>query len=179
MRKSGRTRGLTVTEILIAIAVITIAMMGTIAAIAFGLRAAHVGNEDTVAVSINRKVTELILQNQFQVTSGLFAHGPADENVARGTAPWQPLYQTGGVPAGWFSLADYGFTEGTADAQKFIRDTQGFELDVSCQQSSGGTTNPNLSVSRAFYLITVTTRWQNKQRWRSLRTEAFSTSVGY
>lgn len=179
MRKSGRTRGLTVTEILIAIAVITIAMMGTIAAIAFGLRAAHVGNEDTVAVSINRKVTELILQNQYSAVLVQFDHDPADPNVARGTAPWQPLYQTGGVPAGWFSLNDYGFTEGTADAQKFIRDTQGFELDVSCRRQGGGTTNPDLSVAKAFYLIVVTTRWQNKQRWRSLRTEALSTSVGY
>lgn len=168
------------TEILIAIAVITIAMMGTIAAIAFGLRAAHVGNEDTVAVSVNRKVMELILQNQFAPTLAQFNHAPADVNIPRAvppTAPWKPLYETGVTT--WFKLSDYGFAEGTADAEKFIRDTQGFELDVSCVRQGGGTADGRLAVSQAFFLITVTTRWQNKQRWRSLQTQAFSTGQGY
>lgn len=179
MRRPGQNRGLTIAEILIAIAVITIAMMGTIAAIAFGLRAAHVGSEDTVAVSVNRKITELVLQNQFAVTTTNFNHSPESVTAARGSGNWKPLYSTGGVPSDWFALSDYGFTEGTADAAKFVRETENFELDVSCQRMSGGTPTAALSVSQAFYLVTVTTRWQDKQRWRWLRTEAYSTSVGY
>lgn len=176
MNRASRrgSRGFTIAEILISIAVITIALLGTIAAIAYGLRASRVGGDDSVAVSINRKVIELILQNQFSATLPAFNHAPADPDAPRATGGWQPLYlDTGGT---WFRLSDYGFTSGTPEATRFIRDTQDFELDVSSQPPPAPSPANDLAVDQKFFLITVTTRWQDKHRWRWLRTETYSTT---
>lgn len=173
--KKRASRGFTIPEILIAIAVITIAMLGTIAAIAFGLRAARVGGDDSVALSVNRKIVELILQNQYSPGLSVFNHGPADPTAARGTSPWRPLYDSSGGSQ-WFSLNDYGYNNNSEDQQNFVSNSEKYELDVSCVKQSPAN---SLSVDKAFYLITVQTRWQDKGRWRSLKTEAYSVSAGY
>lgn len=176
MRKPRRARqGFTIMEILIAILAITIAILGTLAAIAFGLRASKLGSENTVAIQINRKVIELILQGIYPVATGAiepaFNHAPAAITEARGGGTWRPIFLGPSTPR-WFSIQDYGFIDGTPDADKFRSDTSTFELDVSAVQMSDPVP---LKVDNRFIRIVVQTRWQDKGRsdWKVVRTETF------
>lgn len=180
-RKAG---GFTLTEVLIAIAVLSIAILGTIAAIAFGLRASKVGGQDSVALSINRKVMELILQNQYSPSLTIFTSAGEVKDAsgftaARNSPDWHPLYSSGtnGAPAGWFQLSDYGYTPGTDDTKRFVMETEGIQLNVKTKAapSSVPVAYTEYDVdAKHFYEIIVTTRWQDKSRWRWLQTRAFS-----
>ena len=183
MRKRQRAkRGFTIAEILIAIMVITIAMLGTIAAIAYGLRASKLGADNTVAIQINRKVLELILQGIYPAkTSTQFHHSPGDPTAARGTAPWRPVVVPTGTVPRWFELSDYGFLTVNADSERFERDISNSELDVSAvpvpASDFGGST---FSPSNNFKLITVQTRWQDKgqNNWKVVSTQAYGLPEG-
>lgn len=185
MRTRKRSRGFTIPEILIAIMVITIALLGTIAAIAFGLRASHQGADNTVAIQVNRKVMENILQSIISPDPSVttkFAVAGNPETDVRGAAAWHPLYIQPATSQ-WFSLDSYGFKPinyTSADCLKFQRDVENFELNVhsapAVSNDTSVTPNPNLSATRFFYAVTVTTRWQDKSRWKWVQTKAFSTA---
>lgn len=178
--------GFTIPEILIAILVITIALLGTIAAIAYGLRASKLGSDNTVAIQINRKVYELMLQSIFPPTDANFAavinHGPADPSLPRIATPsvsnpWQPVFVADTVTTPkWFKLADYGFVAGTPEAEKFILETSRFQLDISSQGPLpfSGVEDP-LWVTKRFQTLVIQTRWQDKNAtgWKVVRTEGY------
>lgn len=184
MRKRRKLRAFTIIEILIAIMVISIALLGTVAAIAFGLRASDQGSSNTVAIQINRKVLELLVQSAFNWNNNpnILNIPPASITAPRATSTWKPVFYNP-AQANWFSLADFGYTAGTADATKFAEDTRNYELSVSAVKQS----DANLqSVTNSFYLFTVTTRWQTttgasdgvgKSRWKSVQTSAYSTPL--
>lgn len=180
-RLRGR-KGFTIAEILIAIGVITIALLGTIAAIAFGLRASRLGADNTVAIQVNRKVLELILQGIYPTASSTqFHHGEGNPNAARGAAPWRPVFVPTGTLPRWFELEDYGFVVNTPDAARFTRDTLNSELDVSAQPVPASDYGSNsYSPSQKFRKIIVQTRWQDKgqNNWKVVRTEAYSIAEG-
>jgi prepilin-type N-terminal cleavage/methylation domain-containing protein len=167
-------KGFTIPEILIALSVITIALLGTIAAIAFGLKASKLGADNTVAIQINRKVLELILQGVYpsDSTPPLFPTTESALTSARGTDGWKPVFLPTGTNPRWFLLTDYGYVAGTQDAENFTRDTQNSEVSVSATD----VVEAGLHVSNRFKRIVVQTRWQEKgqNNWKVVRTEAFS-----
>ena len=184
MRKRHR-RGFTIVEILIAIAVITIALFGTIAAIAYGLRASDLGRTNTFAIGVNRKIEELILGGNYQLPNTNFTSGnfltEADLALAYGTSPWRPLYYTGAaVVNDWFKLADYGFLDlNSGDARKFVAESPIYELHVHIAPLSTTASTVDSRVSR----IAITTRWHDKTRgngsnpaagWKSITTTAYN-----
>ena len=133
LRKKKST-GFTILEILIALGTISVAILGTIAAIAFGLRASKLGSDNTVAIQVNRKIVELIVQGIYpSATETSFHHAPGDPNVARGTAPWRRIFLAAAAAPRWFLIEDYGYVPGSAEAARFASDTERFELDVSAQ----------------------------------------------
>ena len=183
MKKRRRAiKGFTIAEILIAIGVITIALLGTIAAIAFGLRASKLGADNTVAIQVNRKVLELILQGIYPAkTSTQFHHAEGNITATRGTLPWRPVVVPDGTVPRWFELADYGFLVANADSGRFRRDTLNCELDVSAQTVPGADFgNNSFSPSNLFRKIVVQTRWQDKgnNNWKVVRTEAYGLPEG-
>ena len=184
MKKRRRAiNGFTIAEILIAIGVITIALLGTIAAIAFGLRASKLGADNTVAIQVNRKVLELILQGIYPAkTSSQFNHNPGVPTDPRGAVPWRPVLVPNGTVPQWFELADYGFPPiANADSERFKRDTLNCELDVSAQMVNPIDFGSNsFSPSNLFRRIIVQTRWQDKgnNNWKVVRTEAYGLPEG-
>ncbi|MBT9588186.1 prepilin-type N-terminal cleavage/methylation domain-containing protein [bacterium] len=170
-RRSKR-QGFSILEILIAIAVITVAIFGTIAAIAFGLRASDLGRTNTFAIGVNRKVIELILGGNYQLPNTYFQVGAlvaADMSVPYGTAPWRPLYVTG--DNFWFRLTDFGYSNpASGDATKFVTEAPSYELHVFIEPVSTTTSSFD---SRLKHII-ATTRWRDKTGWKNIQTEAFS-----
>lgn len=185
MPKRRRSKGFTIAEILIAIMVISIAILGTIAAIAFGLRASGQGADNTVAIQINRKVMENMLQAVIDPDPSIttfFATRGNPANDVRGNAAWHPIYIQPKSPA-WFSLDDYGFRPinyNSADCLRFQRDTDRLQLNVFSTPAVTDDNNPvandALSSTRYFFQVTVTTRWQAQSRWKWVETKAFSRS---
>ena len=163
--------------------VITIALLGTIAAIAYGLRASKLGSDNTVAIQVNRKVIENILQavvTADPTKNPNFATKGDPSSDVRGATAWHPLYIQ---PASknWFALDDYGYKNYTSsDCLRFIRDTDNYELNVAMVPAvlndTKSETKLDLTAVRYFYEIIVTTRWQDKSRWKWVETRAFSTS---
>jgi type II secretory pathway pseudopilin PulG len=173
MQRRRRQTGFTIIEILISIAVITIAIFGTVAAIAFGLRASELGKTNTFSIGVNRKVSELLLGGNYPLPNPNFQAGElavADMTSPFGTAPWRPLYRTGDNT--WFKLADYGYINpASPDAQKFITEAPGYELHVWWGfLPAAPATHPDSRLRR----IVVTTRWRDKSGWKNVQTEAFS-----
>jgi len=178
-------KGFTIPEILIALMVISIALLGTIAAIAYGLRAAKLGGDNTVAIQINRKVYELVLQSVYTTTDAAIAaqvaHPPADPTLPRLATPtagnpWLPVYLPNGVTSPkWFQLGDYGYVQGTPDANKFILETDRFQLDVSNQGPAPVAGSDQLWATNKFQTWVIQTRWQDKnsRNWKVVRTEGY------
>lgn len=173
MRKKRRsTRGFTIAEILIAIMVITVALLGTIAAIAFGLRASRLGGQNTVAIQINRKVIELILQSVRAPNEAPFiVRQGAPETDLRLASGWHPVVDES--LARWFTYADFSVFNAT-DKAIFDRDTSNFELNVFSRKADKTPSGNDLSVTPRFFEIFVTTRWQEQGRWKWITTQAFS-----
>lgn len=175
LRKRRRfQKAFTIIEILIAIMVISIALLGTVAAIAFGLRASDQGADNTTATQINRKVMELLMQSIISPDVATLLHAPGQIDAARGAAPWRPIFNEPQQP-NWFGLKDFGYVIGSADATRFIRDTRNYELDVSSERVPNGSND--YSVNGRFYRLTVTTRWQatsGVNRWKFVQTSAYS-----
>lgn len=175
-RSLRRQVGFTIIEILIAIAVITIAIFGTIAAIGFGLRASDLGKTNTFAIGINRKVLELILGGTYQLpnsnfTGGALASDGSDYTKAYGQTPWKPLLYSGGsVINTWFKPADFGYPDDTtAEAQKFIEQAKQYELHINIAPVSSDTSKVDSRLNQ----ITVTTRWRDKTGWKHIETIAY------
>lgn len=178
MKHRRASKGFTILEILISILVISVAMLGTIAAIAYGLRASKLGSDNTVAIQVNRKVLELVLQGIYPASSSTqFYHAPGDPALPRGTAPWRPVVVPDLTVPKWFELLDYGFLVQNSDSERFKRDTLNSELDVSAVNVTGTT---SFSPSNNFKLIVAQTRWQDKgvNNWKVVRTEAYSIAEG-
>ena len=172
-RRSGL--GFTIIEILISIVVITIAIFGTVAAIAFGLRASDLGKTNTFAIGANRKVLELILGGNYQLPNAKFtaaALTAADLTKAKGATPWRPLYFTGGaIVNDWFKVADFGYNDLTLpEAKKFMLESPNYELHVFITNLSSSPTSVDSRVRQIF----VTTRWRDKTGWKNIQTQAFN-----
>jgi len=167
-----RQSGFSIIEILMAIAVITIAIFGTISAIAFGLRASDLGKTNTFAIGVNRKVLELILGGNYQLPNAYFSAGTLSASALtdpHGTPPWRPLYVNS--DNFWFKLADYGYSDPNApEARKFITESVNYELHISIAPVSAVTSTVD---SRLRHII-ATTRWRDKTGWKSIQTEAYS-----
>lgn len=170
-----RASGFTIIEIMIAMGVITIAIMGTVAAIGFGLRASDLGRTNTFAIGVNRKVMELILGGNYQLPNVDFEAGAlttAQLTAPHLGAPWRPLYFQGAaiVPT-WFKIADYGFTDLNApEAQRFLLESPNYELHVFMHLYGTVTTHPDIRLRE----ILITTRWRDKTGWKNIRTQAFN-----
>ena len=176
MKIRSRARGFTIVEILISVMVITIAIFGTIAAIAYGLRASDLGRTNTLAIGVNRKIEELILGGNYQLPNTYFTSGgyltAADLTLAYGAAPWKPLFYTGAATDNfWFKIADYGFVDpNSGDAKKFINEAPGYELHVHMAPLSTLGTSVDSRLNR----ITITTRWRDKTGWKNIATTAYN-----
>lgn len=176
IRRRRSQRGFTIIEILISIMVITIAIFGTIAAIAYGLRASELGRTNTLAIGVNRKVEELILGGNYQLPNTYFTSGGflsnSDLKLNYGSAPWKKLFYTGAATDNyWFKLADYGFLDpNQGDAKKFIAEAPNYELHVHIAALSTDTTQVNSRMSR----IAITTRWRDKTGWKNIQTVAYN-----
>lgn len=163
--------------------VITIALLGTIAAIAYGLRASRLGSDNTLAIQVNRKVIESILQNikNCNTSSAYFNQAGNPANDARSSTAWHPVYLVADTDD-WFTLIDYGYkisdlTTPSPDCQRFMRDTRDYQLNVMLNPAVDNDAQPGVDPSkfsalRAFYEIVATTRWQEKGsgRWKWLET---------
>ncbi|MFN8607592.1 MAG: type II secretion system protein [Vulcanimicrobiota bacterium] len=176
MKRRGRVRGFTIIEILIAIMVITIAIFGTIAAIAYGLRASELGRTNTLAIGVNRKIEELILGGNYQLPNTYFTSGgfltSSDLVLPFGSAPWKKVFYTGAyVDNFWFKLADYGYLDPNAyEAKKFVTEADNYELHVHIAPLSTVTTQVDSRLNR----ITITTRWRDKTGWKNISTTAYN-----
>ena len=175
--------GFSLAEVLISIAVLSIGILGTVAALAFGLRATDLGARTTVAVNLNRKMLEMILSQASSYTiisanNVSFANfdGPVPSSWAGSTSdPYidTPFAQTGGI--GWHRLDaapfDAGVFVNTADPKELKRFNDeilpNFERNITGEPLSSSTAEFGHYMAR----VVVTTRWRDKGEYKYVRTE--------
>lgn len=191
MRRS-RLRGFTIAEILITIAIISIAFLGTMAALAFGMTATRDTAQHTTALNYNRRMIELLYSKPSIYSGGGITEGPpAPVDAPRDDPQWKRLYYlpdpSRTLPSGvdaWFELSDW-YRDATTglpsnDAKQFMLEEHKYQVNIVKQAVD--TTNPSTNPATAVFRVIVTTRWSEKvgvtaggsdrNRWRFMRTEA-------
>jgi prepilin-type N-terminal cleavage/methylation domain-containing protein len=184
-----RRRGFTIAEVLITIAIISVAFLGTMAALAFGMTATRDTAQHTTALNYNRRMIEL-LYNKPSIWASFPDSAPAAIDAPRDSGDWRHLYYREPQrprPAGldfWYELSDW-YPDAmnlnpSNEAKQFLIEEPKYQVNIVRRQleSTNPTTNPATGVWR----FIVTTRWSEKvgvpgtgtdiSKWRSMRTEA-------
>lgn len=201
-RKPARQKGFTIIEVLITIAVVSVAFLGTIAALAFGMTASRDTSLHTVALNYNRRMIELVYGGGFIKTppgssDPIALDVPASINESINSSKWRQLYYLPARPDGianpfptdkWFELSDWFAPRPSVqydypEAQKFRLQEEKFQTNMTVQNNQLIETPTDAQdVKSNVYRLVVQTRWREKvgtksagselNRWRSVRTDA-------
>lgn len=183
-REPARQKGFTIAEVLITIAVISVAFLGTIAALAFGMTASRDTSQHTVALNYNRRMIELVYTGGYIKTppgagDPIALTTPAPVNVPFNDARWRQLYYLPSRPDGipnpfpsdkWFELGDWfaprpnGVQYNYAEAQRFVlNEEQRYQVNLTIQNDQLVDTPVNsLDPKNNIYRLVVQTRWREK-----------------
>jgi prepilin-type N-terminal cleavage/methylation domain-containing protein len=165
-------RGFTLSETLISIAVLAIALTGVLAALAYDVTSAEQNGAHSFANSYNRKVLDLIQTNQIAFDQiCLVGQQPAPLNGALDGTTWKAL--DAGVLANPTGVSNF-WGQG-ADLVRWDTNKTRFHTNMVANRLMPNYTGQPFQVRFQNLLVEVviTTRWPNKGQWRSSQLRAY------
>lgn len=169
----SRRAAFSLSELLIALAVIAVAALGMLSALSFGLLSTQYAGQTSFAVAYNKKVIELIQSGAVPLNAIATIGPPASPDEAYNSANWRALdggslAQTGGAIQQLWGLNSQEYDQWKDEARQC-------QVNVSFDRLVSGYTAAPVDSKYLNQLgrLTLTTRWPNKGSWRFVRTEAF------
>lgn len=186
-----KRRGFTLSEILIAIAILSIGALGAISALSFGLFSSQQASQQTFAQTYAKKVIELLESNTLSYTqfcaNGTYANSnttlPSDQEPG-GSGNWTALdagplastNTTGTVTNLWGAPGSNDLTNWQNESAKYQSC-----IFVAPATNSAGTPITTLSATSSvndqfvsqLRLVTVMVRWNLRGVWKSIQTSAY------
>jgi prepilin-type N-terminal cleavage/methylation domain-containing protein len=191
-----RKRGFTLSELLISVAIISIAMLAALASLSFGIKASDQSGHTTEALNLERRILELILSGCHPPYSSAIASPGIVYTVANGFGPYQngvPLAPpTTGNPNSWIPLStfvnagvspfaptDFLNPADPNDAMRMSEQASRYFVNIGAQQHqpwSGETApsaagDPTLCTEGLLFDVEVDVGWWEKGVWKTLYTQ--------
>ena len=191
MRSWGRRkeRGMSLSEILISIMILSIGILGTLGSLTYGLRSASHGEMYTQAVGFNRQIIEMMMGGGIDPVAGGGVLKTAASGINDAAAvsnplrpPTQAVLQAASLTNGWrrltappFDRIDLWvpgtkFGQNTSEVKRFQDVAQNFERLIYLQYVNAAA--PGSSYEGQLVQITSTIRWRDKLSWKSVTTQA-------
>lgn len=181
---------------MIAIAVISIGVLGAISAIAYGLRASDRGARGTFALTCNQRMMEMILNGHpYQVCApaGVLAAGPGQAypdadtggvfNQNQNSNLWHTLYYTADSTDPCYAYQQAGqnhspfvlndFVSNAAEQPGFAMNATQYQCNINIQwlATMSPATTPANTALQDMIVISVYTRWCDKSGWKCISTQ--------
>lgn len=176
-----RLRGFTLGECLVSIAILSIAISGVLAALAFDVTSSEQNGALTFANSYNRKILDLIQNNQLDYKAisvvGTWPPQPASITAPLDGTNWKKLdgdallATGGGVTNFWGAPGSVEFQRWQIEKERYHTNIVSARVVENFGSVASGERFKNLLVE-----ILITTRWANKGSWRSTQLRGFTTT---
>ena len=182
-RKPAGPKGFTIVEVLITIAVVSVAFLGTMAALAFGMTASRDTSQHTVALNYNRRMIELVYAGGYiKATPGssdpIALGPPAAIDLPYNDTHWRQLYYLPSRPDNlsnpfptdkWFELGDWfaprpnGVQYDYPEAQRFQLEEQKYQVNLTVMNDQLVDTPVDAMDPKSnIYRLVVQTRWREQ-----------------
>lgn len=167
--------GFTIIELLIAIAVLTTSIVGSLAALAYHSFAAEQSGNYTFAVNYSRKLMDLLQSGQIDPLAFAQAGPPAapDSHQANDGTVWLDL--DSGVLASGGGVQDFWGAPGTAERIRFDTEKQKFGVNFVANRLLADWNGAPVDQRFRNQLVevVVTTRWRNRGVFRSVQLRGY------
>jgi prepilin-type N-terminal cleavage/methylation domain-containing protein len=194
-----RPRGFTLSELLISVAIISIAMLAALASLTFGIKATDQSGHTTEALNLERRIMEVILSGCHPpVTAGpALVYIPANHfgSYANGTPPaapvagvnwptagtsWIPLSQFLNNNVSPFTATDFENSQDANDALRIQDQSTRYYVNISSQQhppwsgegAAAATGDPSLASTALFDVEVDVGWWEKSTAWKTISTQA-------
>ena len=154
-----KKKGFTIVEVMISIAVISVALLGTLSALAFGVRATDLTTHNTEAEAIQRRILELILCGG---PKGPVVGGGALNNGAGSVYDNQWRSLTTFANTAPMSPNDFISSLDTQDVRRFAETSGKYQVLVKLEQCDGSATVDPANYKSTLVNVTVGVRWYEK-----------------
>ncbi|MBX3168528.1 MAG: prepilin-type N-terminal cleavage/methylation domain-containing protein [Candidatus Eremiobacteraeota bacterium] len=170
-----RKVGFTLAEVLVSIAVLTIAISGVLAALAYDAFSAEQGGNYTYALNYSRRVLDLLQSNQLDpLTPGFMGTTLADPNTPgpNDNVNWRDL--DNGLLQGGAVINLWG-APGSVERQRFDIEKNRYGVNLVARRLKKTVTVGDVATNYQNQLVelTVTTRWKARRGFRFVRLRGF------